>query len=266
MREFQWILQNNLTNPKTLNKFKSALTLDKVPFQEVNVIPFSDGLPNISNQSLFSVFYGSTTLMLNAYCSRQFSKGVFYNDSFAISNYLKQWGSKMLNEDAEIMTFEAFVNENLNPISEWFIRPNADNKAFSGMTMYFEQIQEFFEIVKDSTNPHLNPQTQIAVSTPKLISKEWRSFIVNGKIISTCRYLDEGGLNQSSQDIPKSLITFLENVIGHYTPHDVFAIDIALFKGDYRIVECNCFNGTGFYDHDIAGIIHSVNNYIRQLN
>ena len=54
--------------------------------------------------------------MLNAYDSEQFSKGVFYSDAFSVSNYIKQLSNKMLNEDAEIVTFEEFANANLNPI------------------------------------------------------------------------------------------------------------------------------------------------------
>jgi hypothetical protein len=266
MQEFQWVLQSNLTNLKTLNEVRAALIADNVAFEEVKIIPFSDALPEISNRSLFSIFYGSTTLMLNAYNDQHFRGGVFYNESFTISNYLEKWGNKMLNEDALIMTLEEFAGKNLNPQSEWFIRPNEDNKAFSGMTLYFEQFMNFFEIVKNSSNPHLNSQKDIAVSTPKTITTEWRSFIVNGKIISTSRYLHEGKFLTSSNAVPPSLIDFIEKVIRQYSPHDIFAIDIALSGEEYRIIECNCFNGTGFYDHNIPAIIRAVNNYLRQLS
>lgn len=47
-------------------------------------------------------------------------------------------------------------------------------------------------------------------------------------------------------------------------PHDIFVMDVALYEGGYRIVECNCFNDTGFYDHDILTIVKNVNQYLRK--
>src|SRR5215831_14409267 len=150
MANFQWILQSNLTNPENLKEIESVLKDENIPFQEARIIPFSDELPELSNKNFFPIFYGSSTLMLNAYKHPLYCKGVFYNENFAMSNYLDRWGNKMLNDDARIFTFEEFVNRGLNPVSEWFIRPNSDNKSFSGMTMDFEEIEELFGTINQA--------------------------------------------------------------------------------------------------------------------
>lgn len=51
-----------------------------------------------------------------------------------------------------------------------------------------------------------------------------------------------------------------------YTPHDVFVMDVALSSDKYYIIECNCFNDSGFYDHDIGEFVKSINNYMRERN
>lgn len=261
MERIQWILQSNLTNEKTLTRIKSALSQEHVAYEEVNIIPFSDALPRITNESSFSIFYGSTTLILNAHKSPKYSKGVFYNDSFRMSNYINMWQDKMLNSDGIITTFEQLARSAITAKHTWFIRPDSDNKSFSGTTMTSQQIQEFFAMLLESGNPYLDASTEIVISKVKSTDREWRSFVVNSKIISTSLYLDGGVQRQSSKDTPTSLILFIEEAIQQYQPHDVFVIDTASIDGIYKIIECNCFNATGFYDHDIRSVVAAVNKY-----
>lgn len=262
MQKLQWILQRNLTKREVLDQIESALKIDNIDFQEVDVIPFSEELPAIRNDSAFSIFYGSTTLMLNAYNDPRFSKGVFYNYSFNMANYLKQWKERMLNNDALITTFEIFSKQDHDPLSEWFVRPNSDAKGFSGTIMTFERIKSFTKEIETFNNPHLTSNTLIAISSPKKIIKEWRSFVVDGNVISSTRYLQNDRLDISTEDVPHDLNGFIEDSYKLYFPHEIFVIDTALFNDNYYIVECNCFNGTGFYDHDIIEIIRAINNFL----
>lgn len=261
-----WIIQNNLVKREVVDAIVSALQEDAVSYEEVFVIPFSEELPGVKNVDAHPLFYGSTTLIMNAYNDKKFSRGVFYNaETFTIENYLSKWKLKMLNHDARITTFDAFSKENFAEDSEWFVRPNEDTKSFSGAVMTFAEIRELSSGLKDSNNPHLNESSVISVSTPKVIEKEWRNFIVDGKVISSSRYMLNGELNISVSDIPEDLITFVETCCDEYRLHDVFVMDAALSNGRYYIIECNCFNGTGFYNHDIRSIVKAVNVFYAAL-
>jgi hypothetical protein len=264
MEKIEWILQANLTKRDILNKIESVLSEDNIPFQEVIVIPFSIELPSIDATETFKIFYGSTTLMLNAYNDKRYSQGVFYNDSFTMQNYLRQWGDKMLNSDAIITTLQDFVSQGHDPETAWFVRPDEDNKAFSGAVMTFKELQDFFKEIKDSGNPHLPPDMLIAASEPKHIAKEWRNFIVNKEVISSCRYAQNNKLDISADDVPAEMINFTQDACRQYTPHDIFAMDVALVNEKYYIIECNCFNGTGFYENDIGKIIKSINQFLQK--
>ena len=79
MRKIHWILQQNVINQTTLRQVKEGLRANNVSFEELKIIPFSNDLPNIKDSEDFKVFYGSTTLILNAYANEKYSEGIFYN-------------------------------------------------------------------------------------------------------------------------------------------------------------------------------------------
>ncbi len=61
------------------------------------------------------------------------------------------------------------------------------------------------------------------------------------------------------------MINFTPQCIDQYTPHTIFVMDIAETNEGFKIIECNCFNGTGFYGHDIKAIIQSITNHLKTL-
>lgn len=264
MSNIHWILQSNLIRENTLNTIKNILINDNVSFEEVKIIPFSDELPQIGKLSEINVFYGSTTLILNAYKKFGLTQGIFYDHGeFSMKTYLQKWNDKMLNHDSKILTFKEIIKLDYPSESKWFIRPIEDDKSFSGKIFSFQEICDFEKELKNSNNPYLTEETLVTISSPKSIDKEWRLFIVDKKIISSCRYSMNGELNVCDIDIPKEMIEFAENCCIEYTPSTVFVMDIALFKNDYKIVECNCFNDSGFYKHDIEKIIKKINDHLK---
>lgn len=267
MLKINWILQKNLIKAEIVNTIKQTLQESHIPFEEVEIIPFSDELPQIKNEDAFNIFYGSTTLIFNALKIKKFRKGIFYNAAtFNIKNYVEKWGERMLNAESIFTTFEEFALKYYDDSKELFIRPIEDDKAFSGTVMKFEEIKNFATNLQDSNNPYLTLTTKICISDPKSIQKEWRSFIVNKKVVSATRYITHEELNISVSDVPDRLIQFIEESCEIYNLHPIFVMDIALCDDKYYIIECNCFNGTGFYQHDIKKIIYEINEYLLKLN
>lgn len=264
MKQINWILQANLIKQSLIDSIKAALEIDNISYEEVKIIPFSDELPEIEKADYFNIFYGSTTLILNAYKDTRYKSGVFLDtEKFNFKNYLQQWGDKMLNFDSLVTTFSDFVTKDYDQISEWFLRPIEDDKSFSGTVMTFGEIKKMADELISSNNPYLTHNTLISVSSPKKIKKEWRHFIVNKKVISSSRYILNGELNVSATDIPTQLLEFVEECCLQYVPHDIFVLDTALYNKNYYIIECNCFNGTGFYSNDIANVIRAVNKHLK---
>jgi len=68
----------------------------------------------------------------------------------------------------------------------------------------------------------------------------------------------------SSEEVTQEMINFAKSRIEEYRLDDVYVMDIAEIENDYKLIECNCFNGTGFYKHNIERIVSAINNYIRK--
>ncbi|QHT68924.1 ATP-grasp domain-containing protein [Rhodocytophaga rosea] len=265
MKQVNWVIQKNLIRQETLERLRKAFQEHNISFEEVFVIPFSDELPRLSKPEAFNIFYGSTTLMLTAYNHPVYRQGIFFNpDHFQMATYLSKWGKYLLNNDGMVTSFKEFVSGNYEKDSIWFIRPNADNKSFSGTVMRFENIQEWAENLATADAAELTLDSLLFVSSPKKIDKEWRNFIVEGKVISSCRYQLAGESSVSDIDVPASMLEFVEKHCQEYIPNEIFVMDVALMENTYYIIECNCFNGTGFYQNDMSKIIYAITHYIEK--
>jgi hypothetical protein len=263
--DIKWLLQKNLTSPNTLEQLKSAVSASGASYEEITVIPFSDVCDYPVDENFIHVVYGTTTLMINAYHSVHLKHSVFFDEeNFQMNTYLKHWKEKMLNDDGVCLSVEQIMDDNgLNDEALYFIRPCEDTKLFNGGVMSLSEFKnDLLEITE--FHPSMNKDTMIFLARPKKIHKEWRNFIVNKKVVSSSRYCLDGELNIDNQDIPTEMISFVTMRCQTFTPHAIFVMDVALSDGIYSIIECNCFNGTGFYDHDVAAIVKNNNEEINR--
>lgn len=264
MKKLKWIIQNNLIKPEVLKQFKEAFETLNIDYEEVQVIPFSMILPAFSPVDQV-VFYGSTTLMLTAYENEQYQHGVFYDPlSFSMKSYLHHWGNYMLNAEGQVMTFEKFIKTTVDTREEWFLRPNEDDKSFAGTVMSSSEIKEWYEKILQVNNPQLHADTNIMVAPTQQLIKEWRNIVIDGKVIDSSRYMCHGKLQIQKEDCPPEMLQFVEKQVKVYAPNDIFVIDIAETNQGYKIIECNCFNGTGFYEHNIQKIVKSITDKLKK--
>ena len=66
-------------------------------------------------------------------------------------------------------------------------------------------------------------------------------------------------------DIPIQMIKFTQARIKEYRLADIYVMDVAEISNGFKIIECNCFNGTGFYQHDIEKIVAAINVFIKKM-
>lgn len=101
MKTIHWIVQCNLIRDNVLAAIKNALTEGNISFEEVKIVPFSDELPAIQKLGEVNVFYGSTTLIMNAYRHFGVTKGIFYDaPNFNMRTYAEHSGERMQTHDA----------------------------------------------------------------------------------------------------------------------------------------------------------------------
>jgi len=263
MQNIRWIIQNNLILEKDLQAVKNTCVENNIEFELVEVVPFSTEIPDFTIDQKTNIYYGSTTFMYNIYNQLNKPVGLFFDDlTFSIENYFDKWKEHMLNFGSVITTFGNFINQNYNDDKLFFIRPDADDKSFSGDVRSFGEIKEWHKKFIIYDNVILTNETKIVVGEPFNIKKEWRNFIVEGKVVSSSLYRTNFKLTKSGIDIPKEMIQFVEDRCLEYQPHKIFAMDIALCGNEYYIIECGCLNSVGFYDANISNIIKEVSKFI----
>jgi hypothetical protein len=268
MKKVRWIIQDNLIAENDRRQFQEACDNLSIPHVEVIVIPFSDELPIFPvDEEYENVYYGATTFMNNLYEQLNAPLGLFYNhETFSMENYINQWGEYMLNCEAKVMTVSDFLNlENQNPELIVFLRPDGDGKEFDGQTGEIEELKSTINRMMQYESP-MTMDSKVIVGPAYNIHREWRNYIVNGKVVTSSRYRNNFRLSKSSEDIPEDMIAFVEERCGEYQPHDVFAMDIAEVKDDgvmkYFIIECGCMNSVGFYHANINEYVKCVTEYV----
>lgn len=262
----RWVIQNNLSaEGGDFHKMAKACEELGVAYEGIKVIPFSPDIPEHTKDDKINIYYGATTLMYNIY--HQYNKpiGLFFDEErFSIEKYMNVWGKHMLNSEARVTTFKEFCKENHPDDELFFTRPDADDKSFNGDVRTFAEMKDFFKNITLADNVNLTEDTKIIVSTPWNIKKEWRNYVVDGKVVTSSMYRKNFRLHKDGNDIPADMIKFVEDRCKEYTPHACFAMDIALCGDEYYIIECGCLNSVGLYHSDVKKMIEAVTKYVEE--
>lgn len=262
VKAIRWVMQNNLIAENDVEKMRKACKDLNIEFYEMTVLPFSPHLPDFPMDGIINIYYGSTTLMNNLY-EKLKPEGLFYNhETFSMENYIKQWGEHMLNSDARITTVSEFLVEDNDPEENFFIRPDGDGKEFDGQVAQFKNIGSWMERALNYES-NLTPDSKILVGPAYNIHKEWRNYVVNGRVVTSSLYRENFRLKKDGNDIPEDMLEFVKARIKEYEPAKVFAIDIAsTHDGTYYIIECGCINSVGLYDCNVPKLINKLQNYL----
>jgi hypothetical protein len=254
-----WVIQQNLISEEQSSKVAKSVIADGGTVYPVKVIPFCDDVEFTENPaSLDVIVYGSTKLSKLA--NSKGWTGIFFNDNFnAIS-----WNANrndMLNSDAviipagEVSNFfdkEHFLDETI-----LFIRPNEDLKAFDGTVTDVKEIRRWMETTHVG-NYSFTTDTLVSIAAPKMIDAEWRWFIIDGKVVDGSMYRHSGNRKLKHETDPK-IISEAQQKADIWLPHQNCVMDLALVHDEVQVIEFNCFNSSGFYDHDIDKIVRAVN-------
>lgn len=183
---------------------------------------------------------------------------IFYDeDVFTNENCLSRWGEMCLNSDAKIMT----INEirELDPEKQYFIRPLEDLKTFTGNLFQPGMMKSLVERYGGYENNTLNMETRVIVASPKSVIREWRNFIVDGKVVSSSLYRENGRHKEGRENIPTDMILFCQEALKIYIPSKAFVLDICQTEdNEFKIVEFGCIHNCGFYQADVEKVLGEI--------
>jgi len=174
------------------------------------------------------------------------------NHNFEI--YRDKYGSNLLNYDSIVCRMD----------DEWewdgpkFIRPTLDTKEFDGKVFFTKD-----EWIKSRdihwNNDFARKSTMIQISSPKKIYREFRFYIVDGKVITGSQYKMNGRVSIIDM-VDEESANFCQKMVDVYQLAKAFVMDIALTDEGCKIIECGCINCAGFYCADIQKILMCIEN------
>ena len=260
-----WAIQKNLIRAERFFALRNACRDLGYPYMSFRSYPDIEELPNVTNKR--SVIFGASTFVARrVHDAQKWFPGVFFDhDNFTYSKCCEMYGNEMLNVDSgnvEFMTMGEFRSRDYDPNRKFFIRPDKDLKEFTGLVVEHREITEWNPDV-DEKRDYATLETEIAVADPVDIVSEARFFIVDGKVSSASQYKQDGEFQIERLDDPHD-IEAVEDMVSIWAPADVFAMDVAYYDHEMFILECNCFNCSGFYASDVSKIVEDVSNFVEK--
>lgn len=255
-----YIVQENIFRESNYQIILDALDKLKLSYSVVRIFPFVDKICLLSNipesfnvdelpnyePTSNNVFVFGAVKLGRISNRRGWIPGSMLNENHDFKVYSSYYGKHLLNYDSLVCTVRDSLAVQWRAGEEKFIRPCLDSKSFTGKLFTENQWMElagFYEIDKTEI---FNEDTPIQIASPKEIQKEIRLWIVDGKIVTGSQY-KLGTLILSEEKYEKEAELFAEEMIKIFQPAKAFVMDVCLSNGDWKMVEINCINASGFY-------------------
>jgi hypothetical protein len=202
------------------------------------------------------VFHGRTTLILRAFEHPRWRRGVFFDpERFQHRAYVQAYGERMLNADARVLSWEELLRVPRAPDELVFLKPNDDLKHFTGSILRFSECADLYRMLRRAARP-VALTAEVVLGRPSEIDAEWRLFLVDGEVVTGSMYRPSG-----DPHVPRELVDFAQSASSHWMPASVFVLDVARVDRSWRIIECNCFNGSRFYSADVERLVRRVSEH-----
>lgn len=258
-----WIVQPNLGNSRELRAISDACARIGARCLPVEVVPFDDSPLDLAGLDPDeTVAYGTVRFVQRVH--RQLGPSAsLYDSSFNTVSYRRRWGANMLNQPAYVGPMLWLLDREIPEIDsipgdEVFVRPVADLKSFSGVTVPKKALRSLAQSLVGTT---VDIADDVEVSAAANIDIECRCWIVDGKMVAGVIYRAKGrrlSSNILSDEDSRDLSMMVEACARCWSPARAFVMDVCLLSGgDNRpkIVEAGCLTSAGFYN---SGVVESV--------
>lgn len=251
-----YIVQENTFREENYNVLIETLDKYDLPYEIVKVLPFVEEFEFKTDRK--DIFCFGSVKMSRLGKKYDWFPGSLLNDNHDYRVYSQFYKENLLNYDSIIQRF----GDDIDRTELFFARPVLDNKTFTGKVFDMYQWLEFKERVKESGHETtLNEDTEIQISTVKKITKEFRFWIIDGKVVTGSLYRNGGWINYSDV-VDDGAVEFCKEMLKIYQLADGFVMDICEVyiddKIEYKIVECGCINSCGWYKANVPKLIDAI--------
>ena len=259
----KWVVENYESDDSLqplINEIKRQekdLTIVKFEiYEDVNPLPYTPGD--------CVVFYGTLNLGRKLQKESAWVPGVYCNfQNMCCNTYYSYWAKYLLNSDYIMLPIMEIKRRKDDIFNEFgvddciFLRPNSGAKSFTGQILKKEEIERDFDLLGRYSGKDLDRIIAI-ISSPKVIQKEWRCVVVNGRVIAFSQYMSDGKLDVK-MEIDADAYCLADKIAKEeWQPDNVYVLDICRSNDEYFLLEANSFSCSGLYDSDPEPIVREV--------
>ena len=257
----KWYIQDTHVQLSKLKNTADALDRNKIQYEGFGVFP---GVPTkIEFNDKRSVIRSSVKVLVDSFSDSSLRMNMFYSDGKFDQQNLMNINLPMVNSHGIIDKFNDMQDKSFN--NDMFVKPSSDVKRFAGSIIKAgSTLRELLETDIKSFGMDDNPNILYSELRTDIYT-EYRISVVNGEIVHSSKYFQDGILNTSSI-VPDYVITATKSFISTYEPHDIFVIDVCDTDNGVEIIEFNCWNCSGIYSWDVDYMFNMVNNYVDRLS
>jgi len=261
-----YVIQENMFSEPNYDILIQTLERMGLEYEIVKVRPFIEDFEFKTKRK--DVFCFGSVKMTRLAKKYEWYPGSLLNENHDYRVYSQHYKENLLNYDSVIQKFGEPISESISNINGiFFARPCEDTKTFTGKSFFIEDWEEFKNGMLDGNETtSLTYDTPIQVCSHKLITKEFRFWIVDGKVVTGSQYR-AGNLIYSTNLVDEGAKWFCLGMVSEmaensYRLADAFVMDVCEVliygKPEYKIVECGCINCAGFYSADMQKLINAL--------
>lgn len=196
-----WAVQGGIINDDDAQGMLDAFKALNLPYEILQVAPFDyENIPDV-NYKGHIIPYGGTKFIDALRLIKPWV--CFFNDNFKYHLAIEKYEKYMFNSDGEYMKMSRFSPSNYKKGEYLFIRPDKDIKEFPGNTIKPEDFMTWYRSLQGK-GMDVNEDTETIVSQSSNINREWRTFVVDGNIISASQYRKDHYLTKNA-DVPEAV-------------------------------------------------------------
>lgn len=244
-----WVIQKSIFNSIDYARLTASLERFGIPYLPVSIPNNQFHLePDVDVDG--NVYVCGALKMAKIAQDKGWSPGSFLNENFNFKLWLGKLNANLLNCD---IIFGKLSDVETSHLKTFFIRPLEDNKAFDGMVIDNNLLEEWRSDPKKGRLQNLD----VIVSPVKNIFREYRIFIVNRKVITGSIY-KMGGNPLASASVEPIVIEYAERIVQTWIPSESLVVDIGLTEEGFKVIEFNNINSSGFYASDVSKYVEAI--------
>lgn len=214
------------------------------------------------------VFHGSIQSSLIA---RDLGWHVYgMREQYRCVNYYPKFGGHLLNNQyimlpfGELLRLRRLVESIFG--TKVFVRPDSNEKVFTGQVVYTEANHWEAALAANFGGYDDLPRNEMVVLAhardERELVAEYRSIVVDGKVVTTSRYCEMGECSSQTLEDPESdLVARIQRMVveSGYRPDIVWVLDTCRTNdGKHHVLEVGSFSAASLYGNDTEALVDAL--------